>query len=76
MPLTYQSTRCAEVGLGDGQVYKASDNLSEPRQVTYLSGIGTKLDGSIQRSRDGLTVANLKKHVRVQKWKDRAYLEG
>ena len=45
-----------EVGLSDCQVYDASDNFSEPRRVAYLSGIGTKLHGSVQRSRDGLTV--------------------
>ena len=45
-----------EVGSGNCQVYKASDNLSEPRWVAFLSGIRAKLDGSIQRSRDGLTV--------------------
>ena len=43
-------------GSGDCQVYETSNNLSEPRRVAYLSGIRAKLDGSVQRSRDGLTV--------------------
>ena len=47
-----------EVRSGAGQVYDASDNLSEPPRVAYLSRIGTKLDGSVQRSRDGLTVGH------------------
>ena len=56
--LTDHPNWITEVGSGDGQVYEASDNLSEPRRVAYLSRIGTKLDGSVQRSRDGLTVSH------------------
>ena len=56
--LTDHPNRIAEVGSGDGQVYEASDNLSEPRRVVHLSGVGTKLDGSVQRSRDGLTIGH------------------
>ena len=56
--LTDHLDRITKIGSGDFQVYEASDNLSEPRRVAYLSGIGVKLDGSIQRSRDGLTVGH------------------
>ena len=56
--LTDHPDRVTEVGLGDCQVYNASDNLAEPRRVAYLSGIWAKLDGSIQRSRDGLTIGH------------------
>ena len=34
--------------------------MSEPRQVACFSGIGAKLDCSIQRSRDELTVGHPK----------------
>ena len=54
--ITDHPDRVIEIGSGDCQVYEASDNLSEPRRVAYLSGIGAKLDGSIQRSRDKLTI--------------------
>ena len=47
-----------EVRSGDGQVYEAFDNLSEPRRVAYPSGIGAKLDGSILRRRDELTIGH------------------
>ena len=30
----------------------------EPLRIAYLAGIGTKLDGSVQRSRDRLTVGH------------------
>ena len=56
--LTDHPDRVTEGGSGDCQVYKVSDNLSEPLRVAYLSGIGAKLDGSIQRSRDGLIVGH------------------
>ena len=56
--LTDHPDRITEAGLGDGQVYEASDNMSEPRRVAYLPGVGTKLHGSVQRSRDGLTVGH------------------
>ena len=56
--LAYHSDRITEVEPGDGQVYEASENLSEPRRVAYLSDIGTKLDGSVQRGRDGLTIGH------------------
>ena len=54
--LTDHPDRVIEIGSGDSQVYEAFHNLSEPRRVTHLSRIGVKLDGSIQRIRDGLTV--------------------
>ena len=50
--------RIAEVGSSDGQVYEAPDDLSEPRWVAHLTGVGTKLHGSVQRSRDGLTAGH------------------
>ena len=56
--LTNHPDWVTKVGSGDCQVYETSDNLSEPRRVAYLPGIGTKLDGSVQRIRDGLTVAH------------------
>ena len=44
---------------GDSEIYyEASDYLSEPRRVANLSGVGAKLDGSIERSRDGITVCH------------------
>ena len=54
-----------ELGFGDSQVDKASDNLSEPCRVADLSGIGAKLYGPIQRRRDGLTVIHpeLEEHI-------------
>ena len=45
--LINHTDRVNEVRSGDGQVYEASDYLSEPRGVTNLSGVGAKLDGSI-----------------------------
>ena len=45
--LTDHPDRITEVGSGDGQVYEPSDNLSEPRRVAYLPGVGTKLHGSV-----------------------------
>ena len=54
--LTDHPDRVTKIRLGDCQVYEASDNLAEPRRVAYLSGVEAKLDGSIQRSRDRLTV--------------------
>ena len=42
------------------------DYVSEPRQVAYLSGVRAKLYGSIQRSRDRLTVC----HTRVMSLAD------
>ena len=56
--LTDHPDRITEVGSGDGQVDEASDNSSEPGRVAHLFGVGTKLHGSIQRSRDGLTVGH------------------
>ena len=56
--LTDHPDRITEVGSSDCQVYEASDNLSESSSVAYLSGIGAKLDSSIQRSRDGLTIGH------------------
>ena len=56
--MTNHPDRITEVGSGDCQVYEASDNLAEPLRVAYLAGIGTKLQGSVQRSRDGLTVGH------------------
>ena len=56
--LTDHPDRITEVGSGDGQVYEDSDNLSEPRWVTHLPGVGMKLHGFVQRSRDGLTVGH------------------
>ena len=41
------------------QVYEASNYLSELFRVANLFGIGAKLHGSIQRSRDGLKVCHL-----------------
>ena len=54
--LTNQTDRVTEIRSGDRQVYKASDYLPEPRQIAYLSLIGARLNGSIQRSRNGLTI--------------------
>ena len=54
--LTNQADGVTEVWPGDGQVYEASDYLSEPFRVADLSGVGAKLHGSVQRSRDGLTI--------------------
>ena len=45
--LTNHPDLVTEVGPGDGQVYEASDN-PEPRRVAYLSGVGAKLNDSIQ----------------------------
>ena len=56
--LTNQADQVTKVRPGDGQVYEASDYLSEPRRVAYLSGVRAKLEGSIQRSRDRLTVCH------------------
>ena len=56
--LTDHPDRITEVGSGDCQVYKASDNLSEPGRIAHLSGVETKFDGSIQRSPYGLTVSH------------------
>ena len=56
--LTNQPDRVTEVWSGNSQIYEASDYLSEPRRVAYLSGVGVKLDGSIKRSRDRLTVCH------------------
>ena len=56
--LTDHPDRVTEVGSGDFRVYEASDYLSEPHRVAYLFGIEAKLDGSIQRSREGLTVCH------------------
>ena len=56
--LTNHPDQVTNVGSGDGQVYEAYENLSEPRRVGYFFGIGAKLNGSIQRSRDGLTIVH------------------
>ena len=56
--LTDHSDRITEGWSCDGQVDEASDNLSEPGRVAYLSGVGTKLHSSVQRSRDGLTIGH------------------
>ena len=64
---------------GDGQVYEASDYLSEPFWVANLSGIGAKLDGSIQRRRDGLTLCHpeLEEHTQhVMSLVDQYAFEG
>ena len=54
--LTNHPDRITKVWSGDSQAYEASDYVSEPRPIAYLSRVGAKLDGFIQRSRDGLTV--------------------
>ena len=50
--LTNHLDRVTEIGSGDCQVYKAYDNLSEPPRIR------AKLNGSIQRGRDGLTIGH------------------
>ena len=64
--LTNHPNRVTEVGSGDSQVYEASNYLSEPCKVAYLSGFGTNLDDSIQRSLDDLTVCHPKLEEHTQ----------
>ena len=64
--LTNHTDRVTEVLSNDSQVYEASGYLLEPRRVAYLFGVGEKLDDSIQRSRDGLTVCHPKLEEHTQ----------
>jgi hypothetical protein len=63
--LTDHSDRITEIGSCDGQVYKASDDSSEPCRVADSPGIGAMFYGSVQRRRDGLTVSHpeLEEHI-------------
>ena len=56
--LTNHPDRITEIGSSNSQVYEAPDDLSEPRRVAHLPGVRTKLHGSVQRIRDGLTVGH------------------
>ena len=64
--LTNQADRITKVRSGDGQVYEVSHYLSEPFRVADLSRVGAKLDGSIWRSRDGLTSCHPKLEAHTQ----------
>ena len=58
--LTNQSDQITEVWSDDGQIDKASDDLSEPFRVACCSGVKAKLHIPVQRSPDRFSFRNTK----------------